>query len=182
MRFSPFIVGLLKEKFGNDIRVSRDCELLTLDIESVTGEHLGVNTMKRLLGFIDDERNTRQSTLDVISRYLGYPDWDTLRLKDESSSNSVFDDRDEYLACNFEKGQRLVVTYPPNREITMEYVGENHFSVIESKNSKLLKGDLLTLTHIVRGYPLLVSEVIRDGENMGSYTAGKAQGINFILF
>lgn len=182
MRFSPFIIGLLKEKFGNDIRVSRDCELLTLDIESVTGEHLGVNTMKRLLGFIDDERNTRQSTLDVISRYLGYPDWDTLRLKDESSSNSVFDDRDEYLACNFEKGQGLVVTYPPNREITMEYVGENHFSVIESKNSKLLKGDLLTLTHIVRGYPLLVSEVIRDGENMGSYTAGKAQGINFILF
>ncbi|WP_146739375.1 hypothetical protein [Pseudoprevotella muciniphila] len=182
MRFSPFIVGLLKEKFGNDIRVSRDCELLTLDIESVTGEHLGVNSMKRLLGFIDDERNTRQSTLDVISRYLGYPDWDTLRLQDESSSNSTFDDRDEYLACNFEKGQRLVVTYPHNREITMEYVGENHFSVIESKNSKLLKGDLLTLTHIVRGYPLLVSEVIRDGENMGSYTAGKAQGINFILF
>ena len=75
-----------------------------------------------------------------------------------------------------------MVTYPPNREITMEYVGDNHFSVIESKNSKLLKGDLLTLTHIVRGYPLLVSEVIRDGENMGSYTAGKAQGINFILF
>ncbi|QFQ12918.1 hypothetical protein C7Y71_007740 [Pseudoprevotella muciniphila] len=173
---------MLKEKFGNDIRVSRDCELLTLDIESVTGEHLGVNSMKRLLGFIDDERNTRQSTLDVISRYLGYPDWDTLRLQDESSSNSTFDDRDEYLACNFEKGQRLVVTYPHNREITMEYVGENHFSVIESKNSKLLKGDLLTLTHIVRGYPLLVSEVIRDGENMGSYTAGKAQGINFILF
>ena len=74
-----------------------------------------------------------------------------------------------------------MISYPPNRTLTIENVGDNHFRVIDSKNSKLQKGDLLTLTHIVRHYPLLVSEVTRDGQNLGAFTAGKAQGIDFEL-
>ena len=70
--------------------MSRDCELLAPDIESATGEHIGVNTMKRLLGFIADERTPRTSTLDVIARYLGFDNWEALRLFDENSSNSTF--------------------------------------------------------------------------------------------
>lgn len=181
MKLSPFVIEKLREKSGNDIRLSRDCELLTLDIESATGEHIGVNTMKRLLGFIADERSPRTSTLDVIARYLGYTDWDELRLLDENSSNSSFDDRDEYLACNLEQGQQLLISYPPNRSLTIEHLDGNRFRVLESENSKLLPGDMLTLTHIVRGYPLLVAEVIRDGQNLGAFTAGKAQGIDFEL-
>ena len=181
MKFSPYIISLLREKSGNDIRLSRDCELLALDIESVTGEHIGVNTMKRLLGFIADERTPRTTTLDVIARYLGYADWEALRLHDADMSNSAFDDRDEYLACNMVSGQRLVITYPPNRMLTIEHLDDNHFQVIASENSKLREGDLLTLSHIVRHYPLLVSEVIRDGKSLGAFTAGKAQGIDFEL-
>ena len=181
MKFSPFVIEKLREKSGNEIRLSRDCELLALDIESVTGEHIGMNTMKRLLGFIADERTPRTSTLDVIARYLGYDNWDTLRLADENSSNSSFDDRDEYLACYMEKGQRLLISYPPNRSLTIEHLDSNRFQVVESENSKLLAGDQLTLTHVVRGYPLLVAEVNRNGQNLGAFTAGKEQGIDFEL-
>lgn len=181
MKLSPYITELLREKSGNEIRLSRDCELLALDVESVTGEHIGVNTMKRLLGFIADEREPRTSTLDIIARYLGYDDWETLRLMDANSSNSSFDDRDEYLACYLEIGQRVLVSYPPNRTLTIENQGDNHFMVLESENSKLQKGDQLTLTHLVRGYPLLVADVTREGQSLGAFTAGKAQGIDFEL-
>lgn len=179
MKFSPFIIELLREKLGHEIRLSCDCELLALDVESVTGEHIGVNTMKRLLGFIADERTPRTSTLDVVAHYLGYANWDDLRLMDENSSNSAFDDRDEYLACYLEKGQQVHISYPPNRTLTIVNQGNNHFLVLESENGKLQKGDLLTLTHIVRGYPLLVAEVMRDGRSLGAFTAGKSQGIDF---
>ncbi len=181
MKLSPYITELLREKSGVEIRLSRDCELLALDVDSVTGEHIGVNTMKRLLGFIADERTPRTSTLDIVARYLGYANWDALRLMDENSSNSAFDDRDEYLACYLEKGQQVHISYPPNRTLTIENQGDNHFLVLESENSKLQKGDLLTLTHIVRGYPLLVAEVMREGRSLGAFTAGKAQGIDFEL-
>lgn len=181
MKLSPYITELLREKSGVEIRLSRDCEQLALDIESATGEHIGVNTMKRLLGFIADEREPRISTLDVIARYLGYAHWDALRLMDEHCSNSAFDDRDEYLACYLVVDQQVLITYPPKRRVTIVNLGDNRFRVVKSENSKLLVGDLLTLTHIVRGFPLLVSEVIRDGQNLGTFTAGKAQGIDFKL-
>ena len=181
MKLSPYIIELLREKSGNEILLSRDCELLALDVESVTGEHIGVNTVKRLLGFIADEREPRTSTLDIIARYLGYDDWEALRLMDANSSNSSFDDRDEYLACYLEIGQRVLVSYPPNRTLTIENQGDNHFIVLESENSKLQKGDQLTLTHLVRGYPLLVADVMREGRSLGAFTAGKAQGIDFEL-
>ena len=61
----------------------------------------------------------------------------------------------------------------------MVYLGANRFRVQESINSKLRAGDELTATHIVQGYPLLVSDVLREGQSLGSFTAGKAQGIRF---
>ena len=181
MKFSPYIIELLKHKSGCDIRLSADCEWLVCDIESVTGEHIGVNTMKRLLGFIDDERTPRVTTLDVVARYLGYDSWDALRLVDANYSNSAFDKRDECLVSQLSVGQKLCITYPPDRNLTIEYHGNNKFLVTESHNSKLLAGDELTLTHIVRGYPLLISEVVRNGEKLGSFIAGKSQGIDFKL-
>lgn len=182
MRLSPYICELLGQRCKRAIRRSADCEYLTLDIETVTGEHIGVNTMKRLLGFIEDERQPRMSTLDVIAQYLGYDHWETLRVHDEEHSNSDFDeDRNEVLASSLRAGQHVVVSYLPNRRVTMVYMGDNRFRVTESINSKLLAEDVLTLTHLVRNYPLLVSDVIREGRSLGAFTAGKAQGIDFEL-
>ena len=182
MLFSPFVIELLRERSGCPLRVSADCEQLALDIASATNEHIGVNTLKRLLGFIADERSPRTSTLDVIARYLGYEHWDALRIYDEQTENSAFDDRDEYLTCFFKPGQMVYVSYLPNRTVEMEYLGNSRFRVLSRENSKLMVGDELTVTHLVRNYPLMATDVIRNGTNLGSFTAGKAQGIDFELF
>jgi hypothetical protein len=47
MKFSPYIIDLLKQKSNKDFRLSGDCEYLALDIESVMGEHIGVNTVNQ---------------------------------------------------------------------------------------------------------------------------------------
>ncbi|MBO6188751.1 MAG: hypothetical protein J6O23_09675, partial [Prevotella sp.] len=62
----PFhIIQLLKRKSGSDLRLPSDCELLSLDIESKTGVRIGATTLKRLLGFAQDERQPHTSTLDA---------------------------------------------------------------------------------------------------------------------
>lgn len=181
MKFSPYVTKLLKQKSSRDFRLSADCEYLALDIESVTGEHIGVNTLKRLLGFIDDEREPRVSTLDVIARYLGFENWDLLKIYDDKS-NSSFDSSAEEIRVNeLSEGQCVQICYLPDRQIEIEYLGERHFLVRESLNSKLRVGDEIILTHIVQGYPLLVGDVVRDGKSLGAFTAGKAQGIRFKL-
>ena len=179
MKFSPYTVNLLEQKCGKDIRLSGDCEYLALDIESVTGEHIGVNTLKRLLGFIDDERDPRTSTLDIIARYLGFENWQALQVYDDKSNSSFDSTADEIRVAGLAVGQHLLISYLPDRRLTIAYQGHSRFIVLSSENSKLLQGDTLLITHIVRGYPLLVSEVIRDGQSLGSFTAGKAQGISF---
>ena len=85
----PFhIIQLLKRKSGNELRLPSDCEYLSLDIESKTGVRIGATTLKRLIGFAQDERTPHTSTLDAIARYLGYAHWAMFaKWLDFSSSN-----------------------------------------------------------------------------------------------
>ena len=179
MKFSPYITGLLQQKVKREFRLSSDCEYLALDIESVTGEHIGVNTLKRLLGFIDDEREPRFSTLDIIARYLDFDSWATLKCFDDKSNSSFSVAEDEIRTIDLSQGQRVQISYQPDRLVELEYSGEERFKVLMSQNSKLQEGDELKITHIVKGYPLLVSHVLRGGADFGSFTAGKAQGVSF---
>ena len=179
MKFSPYVTDLLRQKSNRDFRQSADCEYLALDIESVTGEHIGVNTLKRLLGFIDDEREPRLSTLDIIARYLDFENWEALKCFDDKSNSSFSTAEDEIRVGNLSNGQHIQISYLPDRLIELEYRGNEQFLVKDSQNSKLQKGDRLTISHIVKGYPLLVSRVWRGGADLGSFTAGRAQGICF---
>jgi hypothetical protein len=38
-------------------------------------------------------------------------------------------------------GQQILISYLPDRELILCYKGENHFNVIQSKNSKLIVDD-----------------------------------------
>lgn len=180
MIFSPYIQERLKGKCGIDLREPADAERLVLDIEKTTGEHIGVNTMKRLLGMIDDEREPRVSTLDIVAHYLGHQDWEELKLFDKGS-NSAFGDDDEGVlqTSNLTEGGILAVSYPPDRVLKLRHLGGGRFIVEHSEQSKLHVGDVLTVTHFVKGYPLLASDVTRDGESLGAFTAGKERGIDF---
>ena len=179
MKLSLHIQQLLKDKSGTDLRLPSDIEILALDIESQTGERISVNTLKRLLGHISDERQPRVSTLDIIARYLGYADWDVLSALD-ARSNSGFNDIDGLLhASSLTAGQCVEVTYLPDRRVVLRCIGNCRFTITESENSKLHVGDEVELTHFVQGYPLLASRVIRGGVPLGHFTAGKVRGISF---
>ena len=182
MKLSPYIKDLLAKQCGCGLNTSSDCTVLALDIETRTREHMGANTIKRLLGFIDDERQPRVTTLNIIAQYLGYKDWDTLKLVDDETGNSIFGETEnEINISQLEPDAEIEITYQPNRRLVIKFQGDNTFLVTESENSKLHVGDIIDVDHIVREYPLLVSEVVRDGESLGSFTAGKAQGIEFKL-
>ena len=181
MLLSFHIQELLRRKSKCDLRQAADVENLVLDIEKVTNEHIGVNTMKRLLGLISDERTPRTTTLDVIARYLGYDNWEVLQELD-AKSNSAFGETDHCIVTNeLPIGQLLCITYQPNRQLTLKNLGEQRLLVTESANSKLHVDDIITVTHIVEGYPLLATDVEREGKHLGAFTAGKARGISFIV-
>ena len=177
MQLSFHIRQLLKDKSGKSLLYSSDCEYLALDIESVTGEHIGVNTLKRLLGMIADEREPRISTLDILARYLGYESWAVLSALDDKSNSSFSPTDGELRVADIIIGTRVKIAYLPDRQLTLLYQGHQTFLVEASTNSKLQVGDEVEIHHFVLGYPLLVSNVIRQGQSLGTFTAGQTSGL-----
>lgn len=177
----PFhIIQMLKQKSGSNLRQPSDCELLSLDIESKTGIHIGATTLKRLVGFAQDERTPHTSTLDAIAHYLGYSHWDELS-KVEDSGNSDFDAPDDELrSADLQPGANIEITYLPDRKVNFEYFGDNHYRVIASENSKLQKDDEVEIHHFVLHHPLLVVNVWREGKTLGQFTAGRVSGLSSI--
>ena len=117
MRLPFHIIQLMKDKSANDLRLPSDCEFLSLDIESKTGVRIGSTTLKRLLGFAQDERSPHSSTLDAIARYLGYAHWDELR-DIEDKGNSDFETTEEEIRSD---------DLDPNRLVEFEYLPDRNF-------------------------------------------------------
>ena len=181
MRFSLFVEQKLREKSGSRLTTAADIERLAHDIESVTHEHMGVNTLKRLLGYIADEREPRSTTLDVIARYLGFDTWKLLQ-EVEGRSNSAWGVVDNELdIASMPIGQLVTVTYRPDRRLLMRREHDGCMQVLESLNSKLRVGDIAKISTIIEGYPLIVERVIRNGEDLGKFIAGQLQGVKFEL-
>jgi hypothetical protein len=171
---------MLKRKSGADLRLPSDCELLSLDIESKTGVRIGATTLKRLVGFAQDERTPHASTLDAIAHYLDYAHWDEL-MKVEDKGNSDFDVSDEEVrSANIQPGESIEITYLPDRKVSMKYLGNNRYKIVESENSKLKINDEVEILNFVLHHPLLVLNVWRNDEPLGQFTAGRVSGLSSI--
>lgn len=177
----PFhIIQLLKRRSGSDLRLPSDCEFLSLDIGSKTGVRIGATTLKRLLGFAQDEREPHASTLDAIARYLGYAHWE--ELKDiEDKGNSDFGTTEEEIRSDDLAPNRIVeFAYLPDRLVRLKYLGSHRYLVLESQNSKLLADDEIEVLNFVLHHPLLVLHVWREGKSLGQFTAGRISGLSSI--
>ena len=177
----PFhVIELLKRKSANDLRLPADCELLSLDIQGKTGVRIGATTLKRLLGFAQDERTPHASTLDAIARYLGYAHWEELA-KIEDQGNSDFNSSDdEVRSADLQVGKVVEIAYLPDRVVALKYLGNNRYKVERSQNSKLQAGDEVEILNFVLHHPLLVVQVWRNGESLGQFTAGRVSGLSSI--
>ncbi len=175
---SPVIVKLLEDKMQKSIRYASDYDYLSYDIEKSTGKNISTNTLKRLLGYMEGVKAPRLYTLDVVAEYLGYVDWDDLNQKVLSNdSSSSFSTIEEIDIQHLIPSDKVRFTYLPEREVTVELIEGNTFTVVESVNSKLREGDIIQINHFVLNHPLIVTNVIREGVSMGRFTAGKHSGI-----
>ena len=175
----PFhVIELLKRKSCSDLRLPSECELLSLDIEGRTGVRIGATTLKRLLGFAVDERTPHASTLDAIARYLGYAHWDELSTIEDSGNSDFEAPEGELRSADLQTGSSVEIAWLPDRRLVLRYLGDCHYHIVESENSKLQVGDEVELQSFVLHHPLFVINVWRDGKPLGQFTAGRVSGLS----
>lgn len=171
------IISKILSKYGKDEVYSADCAPLASEIG------VSETTVKRMLGLVGENspeknRTPHVSTMDILARWLGYDNYKALlREIGEQGYSSEFTSMECIDVRALDKGTQIQIKYDPARVIVMTYLGNSEFVINESKNSKLLKGDRITLTHLVLGQELIVKEVIRDTTALGGYRGAKDGGL-----
>lgn len=174
------IISKILAKYGKDEVYSADCASLAGKIG------IGETTVKRMLGLVGEnspERNRTPhiSTMDILAKWLGYDSYKSLlREIGEQDYSSEFTSIDSIDVRDLEGGTQVQIKYEPARVIVMTYLGNSTFMINESINSKLQKGDRVTVSFLVLGQELIVKELMRGDRNIGGYRGAKDGGLTSI--
>lgn len=163
------------------IQTPADFDFLRGIIWERTHEQISTSTLKRLWGYVDGVDNARNSTLNVLSKALGYENWDAfiLKLKSENVDNSDLVMSESVSSSDLKIGDRLMIAWQPNRVCRLKYLGDNQFEVMESHNSKLKVGDTFRCGLFILGEPVYIND-LRQNNGTGEpklFVIGNKSGL-----
>ena len=177
-----YLLELVEKQYGRKLSTTTDFESLSVIIEKTTGELLSSSTLKRLYGYVSLNTVPRKTTLDILSRFIGNRDYETFRisLSNDPQFSSRFFSAKTVTTSELKAGDRLRIGWPANRIVTLNYLGDDLFEVDTSVNASLVKGDRFRQVSFMKGYPLYLSRILRDGDYTPAYVAGMNSGLNLI--
>ena len=163
------------------IQTPADFDFLRGIIWERTHEQISTSTLKRLWGYVDGVDNARNSTLNVLSKALGYENWDAfiLKLKSENVDNSDLVMSESVSSSDLKIGDRLMIAWQPNRVCLLNYLGDNKFEVMKSQNSKLKVGDTFRCGLFILGEPVYINDLRQNNgtEEPKLFVIGNKSGL-----
>lgn len=171
MSINPQHITLLRqlteESADHRIETSNDFIFLSGEIRGRLNVNLSVSTLKRLWGYVDGYASVRPSTLDILARFVGFPDWETFvsdycEVEGVQSSHRVMGE--SLFAKDLSVGDNVEIRWNPNRRLLLNYLGDNMFTITESENAKLKAGDRFLCQRFILNQPLFVDVLSDDGQ------------------
>lgn len=158
---------LVEESADHAIATSNDFIFLSGEIRGRLNENLSVSTLKRLWGYVDGYASVRPSTLDILARFVGFPDWETFvsdycEVESVQSSHRVVSE--SLFAKDLNVGDNVEIRWNPNRRLLLNYLGDNMFTITESENAKLKVGDRFLCQRFILNQPLFVDVLGNEGQ------------------
>ena len=139
-------------------------------------------TLMRIWGYVNEGVMPRKGTLDILSQFLGYHGWEEYQqnamLPKEQQSSPVMNRRISVMdvLC---RGDRLRLSWQPDRVCDVEYLGEQIFKVVASENTRLRVDDTFQCSLIVEGEPLYIDNLRQGDQSPIAYVCGKKSGVRF---
>jgi len=170
MSLNPQHIALLRqlvaESAAHSIETSTDFIFLSGEIKGRLKETVSTSTLKRIWGYVDGYASIRTVTLDVLARFVGFPDWETF-VTDYCETDSVQSSH-KVMAKSLHSnelavGDNVEICWNPNRRLMLCYKGDNLFEVVESENAKMKVGNLFTCDQFTPNEPLYVEHITEDG-------------------
>lgn len=173
---------LVEQKYGKALGTTTDFEEFSLHLRMTKGKNISASTMKRIYGYVGDDHKPRISTLDTLAQYVGHADFKAfvLWLKRSTRYNSSFFMADQLTSSSLAIGTEILVGWSPNRMLTLRYVGNSTYVVEKAENSKLSPGDRFVTGCFIKGQPLYLPYIERDGLHTSPFVAGRNGGITVL--
>ena len=138
----------------------RDFQLLYDEMRRRNNETLGVNTLRRLWGDISGYPTIREATLDVLCRFVGYPDWHTF-VADYCGREA------EQTSCD--------ITTASVQAVNTVVIAQQRTAA-----SKVKEGDTFHAAAFAIGQPLYMDTFVHNGEQPKLFVVGKKGGLTKI--
>lgn len=173
-----FLLDVVAHTYGGRISTATDFDALSQSIEATTGSIISVSTLKRLWGYITPQSQVRMSTLDILSKYTGRDSYTSICK--EFRDTSGFISAEYVYTDSLQPGAELKLHWSPDRHVRIKYLGDNAFRIIDPGTSKLRTGDEFSSASFIKGHPLYLNLIVRNGEKLPPYVAGKVGGLTGI--
>jgi RNA recognition motif-containing protein len=96
------------KQFGKQIRTATDCDHLSILFKRNLNAEVSSQTLRRFFGLIKSSSNTSHFTLDLISKYCGYRDFNDFRQSYNNLELEIFFSDEQNLDQNYwEKSEQL---------------------------------------------------------------------------
>ncbi len=90
----------IEEVVGQKIKSPKDFDFLSEQIFDKLHERISATTLKRLWGYVEGSTVPRQSTLDILARFIDYTDWEHFCKGQEEGLDIIQQGKDEQSAHN----------------------------------------------------------------------------------
>lgn len=172
----------VEQRYGKVLGTSNDFEAFSAYLQKANGFFVSTSTLKRLWGYVNDKHVPRRLTLDFLSMYIGYANFNefTLWLKTHTKYNSSFFRASMLLSNDIKPDSTVEIGWQPNRIVRLRYLGESNYEVISSVNSKLSVGDRFVTGCFIENQPLYLPFLERNGERTPPFVAGRNGGLSMV--
>lgn len=183
--FPPEIVQLrsdIEKHIGQALLSPSDFQRLIQQIWNQQHAILSLSTIKRLWGYVDGNGLPRLSTLNTLSQFVGYADWNEylVALEQRGGNESAIFQGEGISTAMLQTNDKIEVCWQPNRRCIFRYLGDNQFIVEESINAKLHRGDLFNAATFIVGHPMYLDNLLCSDGSRSSYVAGKRHGLTSV--
>ena len=156
---SPEIIQLrsdIEKQLAQTFHSPADFQWLIHQIWDKQHTILSLSTIKRLWGYVPSNGVPRLSTLNTLSQFLGYANWNAylVALEQRGGNESAMFQGEGISSSALQPNDRIEVCWQPNRKCVFCYLGNNQFVVEESKNAKLHIGDRFSAATFMVGNPM----------------------------
>ena len=177
-QLTALLIADVERYMGRELKSPNDFQRL-IDILP-KDEKLSVSTLKRLWQYVPNEHKTREATLNILSKLLGYKNW-----LDYGMAHAIIQESDFLTGINTQRdiavGSVIMLQWEPDRECLIKKTESGRFLVTEAKNTKLQVGDEFFTAWLAKGKPLLATQFTRNKILQPDYIAGRRNGLTSII-